>query len=276
MRPLSALVLVSTLLLAAPADAQLLGRRAPAPAEPPQPWPYPPPDAEDWWKGEWPVRPEAADPLAGRKLGRERTAEIDNGIDANLYRAWALPPLQWQVLYGDEAILEAWIRPSGGVRQTVVRLIARRDGKAFVQVRAGLACCEAGIARRVVADAELPPGSADQILALRGHAMWSTPREVRVTEAGDTADALCVEGTSYDLTLLVRGRAASLRRACDRAEIGQVADALELAVRSALGKDTRIDVLFPKGADFSAERRAYAALLAEGGALQPARKPPAP
>ena len=65
---------------------------------------------------------------------------------------------------------------------------------------------------------------------------------------------------------------------CERAEIGQVADALETAVRAALGQDTRIDVLFPRGADFSREKTAYAALLERGGRLVAARnaRPQAP
>ncbi|HEY9219849.1 MAG TPA: hypothetical protein VIO94_17510, partial [Phenylobacterium sp.] len=247
--------------LAAPAQAQFFSRRAPEPtvsAEDLQPWPYPAPDARDWWEGDWPKPPDAYDPLQGRRLGRrERLTQIDNGVDPNLYRAWGLAPLQWQILQGEEMILEAWIRPSGDVRQLVSRLIVRRDGRAFVQARAGLACCEPGIARRVDVNAELPPGAAAQLLQLRSHPMWSAPRDVRVTEDEGTADPVCLEGTAYDLTLVVPGRAVSLRRACDQAEVGQVADALEALVRPALGHDTRFDVLLPRGADFSRERGAY-------------------
>lgn len=282
MARLSAYALVSLLMLASPAEAQFFGRRAAQPAEPAgpiQPWPYPAPDAQDWWDGEWPVASEVADPLSGRRLGRrEKLPPVANGVDPTLYRLWGLPPLQWQVLRGDEMILEAWIRPSGTVRQMVTRIVVRRDGRAFVQARAGLACCQPGIARRVDINAELPQGSAAQFLALRDHAMWSAPRDVRVTINEATADALCVEGTAYDLTLLVPGRSASLRRACEREEIGQVADALEPLVKAALGHDTRIDVLFARGADFSRERAAYARLIEEGGRLQAARtsRPQAP
>ena len=46
-------------------------------------------------------------------------------------------------------MLEVWVRPALSVRQSVVRITVRRDGKAFVQARAGLAGCEAGIARRM-------------------------------------------------------------------------------------------------------------------------------
>jgi hypothetical protein len=272
---LFAYALVPLLILASSAEAQFFSRRSSAPSEPAgpvQPWPYPAPDAKDWWDGEWPVAAEQVDPLAGRRLGRrEKMTPVDNGVDPTLYRLWGLPPLQWQILRGDEMILEAWIRPSGSVRQMVTRVVVRRDGRAFVQARAGLACCQPGIARRVDINAELPEGSAAPLLALRDHQMWSAPRDVRVTEAEDTADAICVEGTAYDLTLMIPGRAVSLRRACDRAEIGQVADALEAALRGALGHDTRFDVLFPNGADFSRARAAYAELIASGGRLQPAR-----
>lgn len=282
MARLFAYALAPLLIFASSAEAQFFSRRAAQPAEPAgplQPWPYPAPDAQDWWDGEWPVAAETLDPLAGRRLGRrEKMTPVDNGIGPTLYRLWGLPPLQWQILRGDEMILEAWIRPSGSVRQMVSRVVVRRDGRAFVQARAGLACCQPGIARRVDIDAELPEGAAAQLLALRSHEMWSAPRDVRVTEAEDAADAICVEGTAYDLTMMVPGRAVSLRRACDRAEIGQVADALEAVLRGALGRDTRFDVLFPRGADFTRERAAYADLLASGGRLQAARtsRPQAP
>lgn len=275
MARLFAYALVPLLILASPAEAQFFSRRAAQPAEPAgplQPWPYPAPDAQDWWDGKWPVAADALDPLTGRRLGRrEKLTPVDNGVDPTLYRLWGLPPLQWQILRGDEMILEAWIRPSGDVRQMVSRVVVRRDGRAFVQARAGLACCQPGIARRVDIDAELPEGAAAQLLALRSHGMWSAPRDVRVTEAEDTADAICVEGTAYDLTLMVPGRAVSLRRACDRAEIGQVADALEAVLRGAIGRDSRFDVLFPRGVDFARERAAYADLVQSGGRLQPAR-----
>ena len=78
-----------------------------------------------------------------------------------------------------------------------------------------------------------------------------------------------MEGTSYDLTLLVPGRSHSVRRACDNAEVGQAADVLEPVLRAALGHDPRFDVIFPGGADFSAARAAYADLIHEGGALKP-------
>lgn len=233
-------------------------------------WPFPPPDPKSWWEDKRPKPSEASDPLGGRRIPRgQRLAPIDNGIDASTYRLWGLMPLQWQVLRGGEMILEVWVRPANSVRQAVARVIVRRDGRAFVQGRAGLACCEAGITRRIGFDAELPARSAQTFLALRDHPMWSTPRLVTVDEGGGVAEGICVNGTSYDLTLVVPGRSRSLHRACDETEYGQVADALEPALRAALGHDSRFDILFPGGVDFSRARAAYQDLLAHGGTLKP-------
>ena len=247
----------------------------PAPADLPpleaEIWPFPAPDPKTWWTDDWPKSADAADPLGGgRRLGRgERLVPIDNGVDPSTYRLWGLMPLQWQIVHGDELVLEIWIRPARTVRQSVVRIVVRRDGRSFVQARAGLACCEAGIARRIGFDAELPGGAGQAFEALRGHPLWSAPREVRVNEGGGAAGAVCVDGTSYDLTLLVPGRSHSVRRACDNAEVGQAADVLEAVMRAALGHDPRFDVIFPGGADFSAARAAYDGLIREGGALKP-------
>ena len=265
---------------AGPGQAQLF-RRAPAGAPPvaaPPPnlppaeaaiWPYPPPDPKTWWDDKWPKAAEAADPLGGRRIARgQRLTAIDNGIDPSTYRLWGLMPLQWQVLYPEEMILEVWVRPATSVRQSVSRVIVRRDGRAFVQGRAGLACCEAQISRRIGFDAELPAGSAQAFLALRNLPMWSSPRLVLVKETG-AAEGVCVNGVGYDLTLLVPGRSRSLHRACDDAAIGQVADALEPVLRAALGQDPRFDVLYPGGVNYSLDRQAYRDLVAQGGALRP-------
>jgi hypothetical protein len=283
--------LLLALLIAAvalPAQAQF-GRRVPAgPVAPPPPglseseaaiWPFPPPDPKTWWDDKWPKTPEAADPLGGRRLYRgEQMPVIDNGIDASTYRLWGLMPLQWQMVRGDEMILEVWVRPAGSVRQTVVRVTVRRGGDVFVNARAGMACCEAGIGRRIGFDRQLPAGSAARFQALRGHAMWSAPRDVRVDEGGGASDALCVDGTSYDLTLLVPGRARSLRRACDPAEIGEVADALEPVLQAAMGHEPRIDVIFPGGVSYASARGAYQDLIQGGGRLKadPNARPQAP
>ncbi|WP_236627746.1 hypothetical protein [Caulobacter sp. B11] len=62
-------------------------------------------------------------------------------VDPLLYRLWGLQPLQAQLVRRGELILEVWARPARGVRQAVVRVTVRRDGRAFVQARAGLGCC---------------------------------------------------------------------------------------------------------------------------------------
>lgn len=271
----TALLLPLLLILATPAIGQTPPVQTPnvqaSPVEPGADWPYPPPDPKTWWEDKWPKPPEAADPLAGRRLGRgERLVAVDNGYDPLLYRLWGLHPLQTQILRGSEMILEIAVRPSTSTRQSLVRVIVRRDGEVFVQGRAGLGCCEPGISRRVGFDAEAPAGSVARLLALRADPTWDSPREVRVDEGSGAADVLCVDGAAYDLTLMTPGRSRSIRRACDSAEVGQAADILEAAFSLALGHEPRFDVLFPKGADFSSARRAYEGLIAEGGRLKPA------
>jgi hypothetical protein len=272
----SAILILLLAALAAPANAQFLAR--PAAAGPPpgtspyeaEIWPYPPPDPKTWWTEPRPKPPEAADPLGRRRLphGR-RLPVIDSGADAATYRLWGLMPLQWQLLERNEMILEVWLRPARNVRQTIVRIIVRDDGRAFVQARAGFACCEAGIGRRIGFDDELPAGSAQAFLNLRNDPMWGAPRDVLTATNGATADIVCVAGVSYDLTLLTEDGARTLHRACDDIAVGQVADALEPALRAALGHDPRFDVLYPDGGDFAAERRAYQDFTAGGGMLKP-------
>lgn len=245
----------------------------PQTAEPPSSldWPWPPPDPKSWWDDKWPVPEEAADPLAGRRLGRgDRLPTVSNGYDPLLYRLWGLPPLQNQILRSGETILEVAVRPATSARQTLIRIIVRRDGKTFVQARAGLGCCEPGIARRVGFDIEAPEGTAARLAPLRQDPLWDAPRDVRVDEGSGAADALCVDGASYDLTLVVPGQARSVRRACDSAEIGQAADVLEAVFGLALGHEPRIDVIWPGGANFSSAREAYQQLVAGGGRLKPA------
>lgn len=271
------------LAIAAPADAQFFRKRqaqiGPPPGTPPaeaEVWPFPPPDPQTWWDDKRPKVEEAADPLGGRRVRRgERLPAPDNGIDASTYRLWGLMPLQWQVIRGDEMILEVWTRPADSVRQTVARVIVRSDDKAFVQARAGLACCEALIGRRVGFDKELPAGSAQRFRALRDLPLWRSPRDVRVVEPG-AAEAVCLEGVSYDVTLLVPGRARTVRRACDPAEIGEGADVLEAVLGAALGHEPRFDVLFRRGADFTSPRNSYRNLIEGGGQLKAAtaRRPP--
>jgi hypothetical protein len=144
----------------------------------------------------------------------------------------------------------------------------RGDGKAFVQSRAGLACCEAVIARRVGFDAELPAGSAERLRRLAALPLWRSPRDVTVAEKGAT-EGVCVDGSDYDLTLAVAGRVTTVHRACDPAAIGEAADVLEAVLGVALGHDPRFDVLFRGKADFTSEREAYQELLQGGGRLKP-------
>ncbi len=270
-----------TFAVAAPAQAQFGARRVmpSGPVKPPPPgtppaeadiWPYPPPDPKSWWTDKRPLPSEAADPLGGRRVGRgERLIPLDNGVDPSTYRLWGMMPLQWQLLRGAEMVLEVWVRPETSARQSVVRVTVRRDGRAFVQARAGFACCEAEIARRMGFDAELPAGGAQAFLALRASPAWESPRDVDVREA-NSASGVCVSGTSYDLTLVVPGHARSLRRACEAEAVGQVADILEPLLGAAVGHDPRFDVIYPGGADFGNERAAYREMVAGGGSLKPA------
>ena len=258
------------------AKPQQIGPPEGTPAWEAQTWPYPPPDPKAWWEEKRPKVEEAADPLGGRRVRRgERLPALDNGIDPSTYRLWGLMPLQWQVLRGDETVLEVWSRPSNSVRQSVTRIVVRGDGDAFVQGRAGFACCEAGISRRLGFDAKLPAGSAQTFLALRQHPIWRAPREVTAAESGST-ESICVEGTSYDLTLVTRGQSKTVRRACDAAEIGEAADVLEAVIGAALGHDPRFDIVFRGSASYASARGAYEDLLAGGGRLKPdrARTPP--
>lgn len=276
-----ALLAVLALAFAAPANAQLIripiGKAKPQVIGPPEGtppyeaavWPFPPPDPQSWWDEKWPKAEEAADPFGGRRIRRgERLPTIDNGIDPSAYRLWGLMPMQWQLIRGDEMILEVWTRPTATVRQTVTRVSVRGDGRTFVQGRAGFACCEAGIGRRLGFDRELPAGSGDKFRALREHWVWTSPRDVRVAEAG-AAEAVCVEGVAYDLTLLTPAGARTVRRACDLAEVGEGSEVLEAVIGAGLGQDPRYDLIFRNKADFGAARTAYRQLIESGGRLRP-------
>jgi hypothetical protein len=255
--------------------ALLASGAAPAPppvTEPPPgaldaPWPTP--DPQSWWDEPRLKTPEAADPLAGRRAPKGAPV-IMVGAELLLYRLWGLPPLQTQVLHGDEMIVELWVRPTSSIRQSVVRAVVRRDGEAFVQARAGLVCCTPEIGRRVGFDAKLEAGSAQRLLKLKADPLWDAPRDVRVQEAEGTNDSLCVNGVAYDLVLVTPERTRAVRRACDPGEIGQAANVLEAMLGAALGHEPRFDVVFPGGADFSAPRRAYRSLIDGGGLLKPA------
>jgi hypothetical protein len=258
-----------------PALIALLLLAAAQAREPPPP---PPPDPMSWWTEERRLPSEAADPLGGRRLLRgEQPIPMQPGADPSLYRLWGLPPLQTQLVRRNEAIFEVWIRPSGGVRQAIVRVTVRRDGRAFVSLRAGYGCCTPEIGRRVDADAELPAGSAARFLALAGAPVWNAPRVVNLDFGDGAVNGLCVNGVAYDLTLVERGRARHLHRSCEAEAVGEAADILSAMLGAALGRDPRFDVLFPRGAGFSREKAAWQALVAGRGRLVPARgSPPQP
>lgn len=268
------LILAAAAALASPAQAQFFARPRPAPTPPTSDtdiWPYPPPDPQSWWDEDRPKTPEAANPLGDRRLPRgARLPAIDNGMDASTYRLWGLMPLQWQVMRGDEMIIEVWVRPARNVRQSVARIIVRGDGRAFVEGRAGYACCDAVVGRRMGFDAELPAGSAQSLLALRDHPMWTTPHDVETVHNATTSDTVCVSGVGYDLTLLTARGSKSLHRECDDVAVGQAADVLEPVLKAALGHDPRFDVLFHNKIDFSSERQAYQDFTSGGGVLRPA------
>lgn len=231
--------------------------------------PAPPPDPAVWWSNEIPRPASELEPLAGRRLGRkEEPVPIDNGVDPLLYRLWGVQPLQTQLVRRGELVLEAWARPARGVRQAVIRVTVRRDGRAFVQARAGLGCCTPEIGRRVDINAELPGERIAAFKALAGDPAWSQPRSVIVDYGGGSIEALCVDGVSWDVTLLVPGQARHLRRACDDAEIGSIASVLSAVVGAAAGRDPLFDAVLPRGGDFSRQSKAYADLIAQGGRLK--------
>jgi hypothetical protein len=234
---------------------------------PPPPAPFP--DPAIWWSPEVPRPPSELEPLYNRRLGRdEQPIPIDNGVEPLLYRLWGLPPLQNQVLKRGELILEVWARPARGVRQAVVRVTVRRDGRAFVQARAGLGCCTPEIGRRVDINAELADIQIAPLKLVPADTAWSQPRSVIVDYGGGAVSALCVDGVSWDVTLLVPGQARHLRRACDDAEVGSIARILAAAIGAAAGRDPRFDAVLPRGADFSRQQRAYDDLIASGGVLK--------
>ncbi len=238
------------------------------------PEPIPAPDPHAWWTDEWPAKAEASNPLRERKARKgERPPAVDNGVAPLLYRLWGLPPLQEQLLRDDEMIVEIWARPAQTVRQAVARVTLRGDGRAFVSGRAGLGCCEPEISRRVVFDEEIAAERAAAVKALRDHPMWSAPPIVEMAEDGQTVDPLCVDGVAYDVTLVTTQGSRHLHRECIGEEIGSVAPALGAVLAAALGYDPRFDVVFPRGADFAADRRAYEDFAARGGELRAPRSP---
>lgn len=235
------------------------------------------PDPAAWWSPEVPRPPAVLDPLGGRRWARdERPIPINNGVDPLLYRLWGLPPLQSQIVRDGEQVVEAWARPSGDVRQAVIRITVRRDGRAFMQARAGLGCCTPENGRRVDINAELPPSAVSAMKALALSPAWSQPQSVTVDYGGGAVSAVCVNGVSWDVTLLVPGQARHLRRACDDAEIGSIAPELMTMVGAALGHDARFDAAVPRRSDFTRQAAAYGMLLQSGGRLVASDRPQPP
>lgn len=150
-----------------------------------------------------------------------------------------------------------------------MRLTLRDDGRAFVQARAGLGCCTPEIGRRIDINAELDRASAQTLRSVSADPAWNQPRSVIVDYGGGAVSALCVDGVSWDVSLLVSDQARHLRRACDDAEVGSIARILATALGSTIGRDPRFDAIFPRGADFSRQASAYAALIQSGGRLIP-------
>lgn len=240
---------------------------AAAQVQPPQPAGVLSPEA--WWSLDEPRREARFDPLGGRRLSKRDGAArlgFNNGVEPSLYRLWGLQPLQALSVRRSETIFEAWYRPSGSARQAVVRIILRDDGRAFLQGRAGLGCCSPEIARRVDINAELPNDTRQTLLRLRDDPLWLQPRHVVVTEGGEALSSVCVEGASYDLTLVDDRRAVHLRRACDPVELGSVSPALQAVIGAALGRDRRFDAVFASQ-DFAGSGQAYRESIAAGGGL---------
>lgn len=258
-------------LIAGPAAAQGLHQEQVTVSAPAAP--IPGPDPQGWWTDKWPPKPETVNPLGNRRIRRgERppAQNIPNGVPPLLYRLWDLPPLQDQLVRGDETIVEVWARPSETVRQAVVRVTFRGDGRAFVQGRAGLGCCEPQIARFVEFDQELSPDRAAAVRATVQDPAWGQPPIAEIYEAdGTTVSQLCVNGVSYDANLVIANAARALHRACSGEEVGSIAPILTAVLSAALGYDPRFDAVFPRGADFSQDRHDYEALLSRGGGLRP-------
>ncbi|HEX8569646.1 MAG TPA: hypothetical protein VF699_06955 [Caulobacteraceae bacterium] len=264
--------LIGLSLLAPPASAQIFGRRQPPPPPPSSAVPAAIPP-EEWWANEEVVQEARFDPLANRRWTQNDArvrAKFDNGVDASLYRLWGLQPLQVLSLRRGEAVFETWYRPTDSSRQAVVRVIVRSDGRAFVQARAGRGCCAPDITRRVDINEELGPETRKAFLALMESPVWRQPRHVVISEGGDTVDPLCVAGASYDLTMVDIRRAVHLRRSCDPAEVGSVAEAAQTIIRAAMGRDARFDAVFAKER-FDRYQQAYRDLVATGGSVKAAK-----
>ncbi|MDB5452539.1 MAG: hypothetical protein JWO33_1117 [Caulobacteraceae bacterium] len=223
-------------------------------------------DPKAYWTG--PNRaPVQIDPLGDRRARKNQPkVAINNDVPPLLYRLWGLPPLQTMVLRPGEAVIEVWVRPTGASHEALARLTLRRDGKVFIQARAGMGCCRPDIARRIDIDQVVETKGVDY-KALAKSPVWAQPRDVEVFRP-DAVSPVCLKGAAFDLTLLEYDRSVHLRRICDGEAVGSVAPVLHEVLDAAMGKDPRFDALFRGGADFSFEQGQFERLLAEGGALR--------
>ena len=271
MRRILAAALMLSALAAPPAHAQVIHQEQVTVAV--NPAALPPPDPNAWWTDEWPEKPEAADPLERRIRRGERPPGLNlTAVPPLLYRLWKLPPLQDQLVRRGEAVVEMWARPAETVRQAVVRVTLRGDGRAFAQGRAGFGCCEPEISRLVAFDEELSADRAAAVRAVISDPLWNQPGWAAVFEAGQNVDVLCVNGVSYDVNLVLPTGARSLHRACSGEQVGSIAPVLTALLSAALGYDPRFDVVFPNGVTrFDDDLRAYQSLIARGGTLEPAQ-----
>ncbi|MGH1557150.1 hypothetical protein ACRAWD_03680 [Caulobacter segnis] len=121
-----------------------------------------------------------------------------------------------------------------------VRVTLRRDGRAFVQARAGLGCCTPEIGRRV-GHQRGTWRTLDR--AAQGPRQAIPPGASRARSSSITAAArsrpsasTAFPGTSPCWS---PARPRHLRRACDDAEVGSIARILTAAVGAAAGRDPR-------------------------------------
>lgn len=235
-----------------------------------------------WWDNPERRVPERFDPLGDRRWDREdRPLRVERVPEAGLYRLWGLTPLQTQALRRGDVILEAWVRPTRGRPEVVVRVIVRNDGTVWAQGRAGFACCRPDIQRRVDVDTELSRSTRDRFRALASDPLWRQPEHVVVQEGGGAVSSLCVNGTNYDLYLASEGRVLHRRRSCDDAEVGSAGAVLEALLGAVRDGDPRLQAALPQNGNFQRERAWYADFLANGGRLEtdtraPEEPPPPP
>lgn len=228
-----------------------------------------PSDPAAWWANPERRVPERFDPLGDRRWTRQdRVVRGERMPDAGLYRLWGLVPLQTQVVRPGDMVVEAWVRPTGGRPEVIVRVTVRSDGTVWIQGRAGFACCRPDIQRRVDVDEELSRSTRDSFRALANEPLWRQPEHVLVRESADTITSLCVDGISYDLYLATQGRALHRRRSCDDAEIGSAAAVLTALLGAVRDRDPRIAAALPRNGNFERERAYFAEFLARGGQLE--------